>query len=71
MSVHEFDTYEEAKEFAHNTQGDKTLERVDGKFKITVRELSAIHRVAMEGPDPVEEQKDEEEEEEERSDQES
>ena len=68
MSVHEFDTYEEAKEFAHNTQGDKTLERVDGKFKITVRPLSAVHRVAMEGPDPVEEQKEEEEE---RSDQES
>ncbi len=75
MQVHEFDTRQEAMDFAHDNEGDKTLEQVDGKWKLYIRDHSAVHRVTLEGPDEPEEEKEEEQEEQEeqevRSDQES
>tara|TARA_Y100000361_G_C11150246_1_gene340605 strand:+ start:1647 stop:1868 length:222 start_codon:yes stop_codon:yes gene_type:complete len=73
MQVHEFDTHKEAMDFAHDNEGDKTLEHVDGKYRLTIRDHSAVHRVTLEGPDEPEEEKEKEQEEEQevRSDQES
>ena len=64
MQVHEFETRDEAMAFAHDTEGDKTLEKKDGKFILTVREYSEIQQTEIEGPDPVEEEQEEEQEEE-------
>jgi len=71
MQVHEFDTYQEAMEFAHDNQGDKTLEQIEGKYRLTIRDHSAVHRVTLEGPDEPKTEEDQEEEQEVRSDQES
>ena len=65
MQVHEFDTREEAELFLLDltAETDNTIASNDGKWVVTVRDLSSVQRTTMEGPDPVEEPQEQVEEE--------